>query len=228
MLATSKSKIKQGFKAMITLIVGAPKIGKTTFAAQLGDDVYFLAGEKGYDHQEIMVTDVTTYNILVAAVDALTKSSYKTVVFDTIDKIVEVIENEVCIRNKVQAMKDIAYGAGQVASRKMLFAEFDKLRNAGIGIVMTTHQKEKEFKTEAISWTAMGTSLGKSYEEAILGYCDLILYSYKNSADVRMIRTQPNKYIQCAGDRTGKLPATMELNAKKVMEILNQPTPTKG
>lgn len=229
-LPNTKSTVKSNFLNAKTLIVGAGKTGKSTFASQLGENVLFLATEQGLDYLEVFKIDIKTYKDFQDAIQVLTttKHSYKTICIDILDKLIEMAENEVCARNKVPAIKDMAYGSGQVATKKLIFTDLDKLNNAGFGIIMICHQREKEFKTEAISWTAMGTSLSKSYDDAFLGFVDLILYVYANSSGKRMLRTKPNKYCMAAGDRSNKLPEVMELDAKKVLEIFNQqPTTTQ-
>jgi len=221
-LPTTKTKPKTDFLTARVAIIGPPKIGKSTFASQLGDGVIFAATESGLDYLEVFQTKIDKYEDFANMVTELTttKHQFKTVVIDTIDKLIEKAENLICQRNKVPFIKDMPYGAGYTATKRMIIADLDKLTAAGLGYSLIGHCKEKEFMTESIKYTAMATSLGKSYEESVLGQVDFIFYCYSDSSKQRKILTKPTKYVQCAGDRSTKLPEKMDMNAQLVIDIL--------
>lgn len=222
-LAQEKSKIKTDYTALNVCIVGAPKIGKTTFASQLGENVYFAATEKGHDFQELYISNIANWKDFEVMCNGLAteKHSFKHLVIDVIDKLHQYSQDEICVRNKVKEIADIPFGGGYTASKRLLMNELDRLNKLGIGITFITHPKDKEVKKDNITWTAVGTSLANSIENQILGMCDLILFAYMDKENKRMIRTKPTKYIQCAGDRSGKLPEIMPLDPKAVMDALN-------
>ena len=224
MLPTTKTKPKTDFLTTRTCIVGNPKVGKSTFASELGEGVIFAATEQGLDFLSVYKSDINSYADFTKFVQAITttKHEFHTVVIDVMDKLIEMAEAQICAINKVQFIKDIPYGAGYTATKRLILADLEKISNAGLGLTLLTHAKEKEYKQESISYTAMATSLPKSYEEPILGLCDLILYCYIDASGKRMLRTKPNKYVLCAGDRSTKLPEKMEMNAKLVIETLKQ------
>lgn len=225
MLPKQKTQPKNDFLKTITCIVGNPKVGKSTFASQLGDGVIFAATEQGLDFLSVYKYDIKKYTDFQEMVKLLTteKHEFHTVVIDVVDKLIERAEEHICNINKVQFIKDMAYGAGYTAVKRLIMADLEKIVKHGLGLTLITHAKEKEFKQESISYTAMGTSLSKSYEEQILGLCDMILYCYIDTSGKRMIRTKPNKYVLCAGDRSTKLPEKMEMNAQLVIETLKKP-----
>lgn len=221
-LPTQKTKPKTDFLTTRTCIVGNPKVGKSTFASNLGPGVIFAATEQGLDFLSVFKKDINTYADFTEMVKELTttKHNFHTVVVDVIDKLIEKAEAHICTVNKVQFIKDLPYGAGYTAVKRLIVNDLEKITNSGLGLTLITHAKDREFKTESIAWTATATSLSKSYEESILGLCDLILYCYIDSNNQRMIRTKPNKYVMCAGDRSTKLPEKMPMNAELVIETL--------
>jgi hypothetical protein len=244
MLATQKTTKKADFLTTRTLITGEPKVGKSTFASELGEGVYFLATEKGHEYLEVYKSDINTIQDFHKAVDELIttkdKHPYRTIVIDVVDKLMKLAEEEICQKNAVpQQVKDASgqmvttfnipsinnvgggFGEGQKASMKLVMPYLDKLYAAGFGVTLICHPKEKEIKKESIAWTAMGLNMGASYEKAFTGWVDLMLYIFINQADQRMIRTKPNKYITCAGDRSKVLPETMPLDAKQVMDLMS-------
>ena len=221
-LSREKSKIKTTYSGLNIAIVGPPKIGKTTFASKLGDQVYFAATEKGHDFVEIFKSEIGTWKDFEDLVNALTNEAheYKHLVIDIFDRIHELAQREICARNKVKEIGDMPFGAGYSASKRLLIGELERINKIGIGITFITHAMEKEIKKDSITWTAVTTSMSKSIEEKILGMCDIILFCYMDKNGNRMARTKPTKYIQCAGDRSGKLPETMLLDPKLVMALL--------
>jgi hypothetical protein len=223
MLPTTKTTIKKDFLTTRVCLVGNAKVGKSTFASQLGDSVIFAATEDGHNFLEVFKVDIKSWQDFSKMVTDLTttKHNFKTVCVDVIDKLIDFAEAEICARNKVQFIKDIGFGAGYTATKRLLLGELQKITDNKLGLTIITHAKEREFKQEATSFTAMATSMGRSYEESVLGMMDLILYCYVNSAGKRMARTKPNKYVIACGDRSNKLPEVMELDAKKVIEIIN-------
>lgn len=222
MLPTEKTVPKNDFLRTKVCIAGAPKTGKSTFASQLGDTVLFLATERGHDFLSVFKVDINEWNDFEKAISELktAKHSFTTVVIDVVDNLIEMCEAEICKRNKVQFLKDIPFGGGWTASKSLLKSKMIEIQNMNLGITLVTHTKDKEVKQEVVTWTAVGTSIPKSYEESLLGLCDLILYAYVNQANQRVIRTKPTKFIQCAGDRSNKLPEVMPLDAKLVIDTL--------
>lgn len=223
-IATVKSSVTNDYKALNVCIVGNAKVGKSTFASQLGDNVYFAATEAGHKFLSVYKSDIYKWDDFANLVTELTttKHEFKTLVIDVVDYLVEMAEAEICIRNKVKAISDVPMGGGYSATRKLLMYEFTKLNAYGIGITFITHAKEKEYKSDSISWTAMGTSLSDTTEKKLLGFCDVILYAYVDKDKKHKVRTKPTKNIMCAGDRSGKLAEIMDLDAKQIMEALKK------
>jgi hypothetical protein len=226
-LPTEKTKIKTIFENVNICLVGNPKVGKTTFASYLNSDgdsrVLFLATEKGHDFLEVFKVDIDTFKSFGSVMTSLLNEehNFKTVVIDVVDRLYEYMEEEICKRNGVKTISDIPYGSGYSAVRKLFLQYFDSLNKKGISVVFITHAKEKEFRGENVSWTAMGTSLGKAIEESLLGMCDLVLYCYIDRSGKRMTRTKPNKFVICAGDRSNRLPEVMEMNPVKLLTYLH-------
>jgi hypothetical protein len=239
-LATKKTTIKDNFLTTRTMITGLPKTGKSTFASELGEGVYFLATEKGHEYLEVYKSDINHIKDFHNAVDELiaTKDShqFRTIVVDVLDKLMKLAEEEICTRNaipkkvgnetvmEVPSINNIGggFGEGQKAAMKLVMPYLDKLYSAGFGVTLICHPKEKEYKKELMSWTAMGLNMGMSYEKVFTAWVDLMLFAFINQNGERMLRTKPNKYVECAGDRSKKLPETMPLDAKAVMAVMSK------
>lgn len=221
-LAKEPSKITTDYKSLNVAIVSAPKVGKTTLASKLGEGVYFAATEKGHDFVSIMKSDIHVWSDFTSLVKDLAaeKHNYKHLVIDTMDNLYQMVSDYVCEINKVKSISDIPYGGGYTAAKKMLVKELTYINTIGLGITFITHEKMVEVKKDSITWTAMRTSLSQSIEETILGMCDLILFCHFDKSNQRVMRTKPNKHIQCAGDRSGKLPEIMPMDAELIFKHL--------
>lgn len=223
-ISQEKSKIVNDYKAMNIVIAGLPKVGKSTFASQIGADgsVYFCSTEKGLDFLEVYKTEIRAWTEFQKLVTEFCKQTkFKHLVIDVMDNLHDICVDHVCETNKVKALTDLAFGAGFTATKKFIMKELVKLNNAGKGITFVTHTKDKEIKKEAVTYTAVATSLANSIEEKILGMSDLILFCYVDKDGKRMMRTKPTKHIICAGDRSGKLPDVMPMDAKLLLETLS-------
>lgn len=222
-LATSKSTVTKDYKVLNVVIAGLPKIGKSTLASQLGDDVYFASTEPGLNFLEVFKTDVRKWQDFADLCKDIVGSKFKHLAIDVTDNLSDMAELEICERNKVKSVVDMPYGSGFTAFKRLMMNEFKKINDAGIGITFITHTKEKEYTTpEGITVSAIGTSLSASVEKQILGLSDLILFCYIDKAGARKMRTKPTKTIVCAGDRSGKLSEVMDMDAKALMEALKK------
>lgn len=224
-LIKDKTEINYDLKSTRTCIVGQPKIGKSTFVSKLGQSVLVIDLEDGYRMMKnIKIAAVKNYadfqHVIKDVETNNAKYNFTTVAIDPVDTLLRYAEFEICARNKVTYLKDMAYGSGYQAMRRMIEEDFMRLRNLGLGLVFSTHESLREYKSENLTTTATCTSLNEKYEEYILGMCDYVFHAWKNNNDEHMIRTKPNKRVKCAGDRSGKLPEVMPLNAELVLRTL--------
>ena len=105
-IPTEKTKPTNRFGDKVTLIYGAPKIGKSTLASQFPDTL-FLATEDGLRSLEVFklpeVGCFTTFSQLMEAVKTIRQHAmldkeprYKTIVVDTIDNVYHLASAQVC------------------------------------------------------------------------------------------------------------------------------------
>lgn len=224
MLTKTRSTIEKGYDGKNVCLVGNPKVGKSTFASQLGDSVYFAATEAGHKFLEVYKSDINKFQDFEQLVnDLLTeKHPFTTLVIDVFDKLYELAQDEICVRNKVKSISDVPFGAGYSAARKLITSNVLKLNQKKIGVTFITHSKEKEIKQDAVTWNAVATSMPDSVEKEILAMCDFIFFCYSDKDGKRLIRTKPNKFVTAAGDRSKNLPEIMPLDAKLVLEEMKK------
>jgi hypothetical protein len=100
------------------LLFGVEGVGKTTFGSQAPAPIFLQTGEAG---EGLLGFDRFTPEILHnfdAVIEALetvyADDKYKTVVFDTVQGLENIIWNEVCSDHDVPSIEDCGYGKGYV------------------------------------------------------------------------------------------------------------------
>lgn len=229
MLPTKKSIPCTRFEDMITLIYGAPKVGKSTFCSQF-DSPLFLDSEAG-------LRSLSTYNVSIGSWEdvievykellALKKSGkmpYKTLVFDTIDNFYTYCMEHTCKANKINHPSDLDYGKGWNMVKVAFVNAMNAFKALGLGVVYVAHTVEKEIRTRAGSYTRYDAAIAGQAYNVITASCDFILYaaieSIPEGGERRILHTKPCEYWN-AGDKTGRLPPEIELNANAFLAAYN-------
>lgn len=217
----TKTTITTDIGAMNVLIYGQPKVGKSTFAAQI-PNALFLATEKGHNFLEIHKVDINKWEDVIEVGKSLItqKHSFKTLVVDIADYFYKHCERYVMEKHQVEHPSDLGFGKGFALVKDEFTRVVHKLNSLGVGLVFISHAKEKTIKTKTAEWTMMATSLGAGPEGVITGLCDLILYCYITEDNERVVRTKPTKYV-LAGDRSKKLPDVMPMDYKQITTLLS-------
>lgn len=224
LIPTAKSKPKEKFEENLTLIYGAPKIGKSTFCAGL-DSPLFLDTESGLNNLEVFKIGIDSWDTFKEVYGELKekkgKLPFKTLIIDTIDNLYEMCSEYICKKNNILHESEMGYGKGY----KMIEREFNMAlaayRQLGLGMIYTSHADAREITTRVGKYNRYEPTMNKRCAECVLPSVDFILYAEnkeeKDGSERRVIHTKPSKYWN-AGDKTGKLPEEIPLDAKAFME----------
>ena len=212
MLPNTKTAPKTNFGALSTLIFADPKVGKSTWAANI-PQALFIATEQGQNFLSVYKVDSKSWEDTIAICKELQagKHEFKTLVIDTVDLHYIQCERFICKREGVESVADLEFGKGFAMVRAEYLRVMNALQMLGYGLVFISHSKEKEIKTKTQSYTMKVCSLSEKPATMIAGMCDFIFYAYIDEHGQRLMRTKPTKYI-LAGDRSGKLPELIPLN----------------
>ena len=92
-------------------------------------------------------------------------------------------------------------------------------------IYAETYADGAEVKTRTGSYTRYDVSMPGQANKVIVPSCDIIMYAhsvqYKDGVEHRVLETKPSAYWN-AGDKTGKLPETLPLNAAEFIKAFNE------
>lgn len=228
-LPAVKTKPTNRFEDQITLIYGAPKVGKSTFCSQF-ESPLFLDSESGLRNLETYNIPISNWQDAMDAYAALSEAKkkgelpFKTLVFDTINNFYLMCMEHVCKKNGINHPSDLDYGKGWSMVRIPFTNLMNAFKSLGLGIVYVAHASEKTIKTRKGEYTRFDAAIaGQAYEQ-IVGSADFILFAQIETdanGERRILRTKPCEYWN-AGDKTGKLPEVLPLDAKAFIAAYNE------
>jgi hypothetical protein len=215
MLPTEKTTKQDSLDRQVILVYGPPKIGKSTFCSQAPEPL-FLATEPGLNHLETFQVPCQTWEGLCEALADIAKGEhkFKTIVIDTIDNAYQLCSDAVCRKQGITHPADMEYGKGH----GLVNQEFRRvLTKAGLlpyGLILVSHTQTRDRTEKGITRTVTTCTLPESARKVVMGYADIILYCDVEDTDDgerRVLRTKPTTIYE-AGDRTGRLPAVLDLD----------------
>lgn len=204
------------------LLYGMPKIGKSTFAASF-PGALFLPCEPGLNdllhHQIPSEGIIESWDEMLQAAALIAKGDhpFKTVVIDTIDEAYRMCSEHVCRQRGVEFVGDLPRGKGYGMVNNEFMRVIRKLAGLPYGLILISHAKTRTVEVDGVERDVVGTTLSDSPKKLIDGFVDMILFAdVEEETDKegggkvyrRVLRTKPSKKFS-AGDRTGRLPATI-------------------
>jgi hypothetical protein len=213
-LPTEKSKVVRDITKSLVVCYGRSKIGKTEFWSH-ADDAIFLATEPGHDEVSINVIDVHNHNEYLEACGLLISNpnSYKTVITDTYDSWVMMIQDWVCNKYNVTHVSDIQNNQGYFFVTQEINRVVTKLAQA-FGTVYICNDGWEKRSNKVESYDAHTLDVTGKNRKLILKKANyILLFSTITEGDEekRVIVTRGSKYYD-AGHRGNFLPTTIPLD----------------
>ena len=232
MLPTSKTPPKTNLSDLTVMVYGQTKIGKTTLCAQ-AEGALFLATEPGLNALDVYQAPILSWEDLLNACAEIVegKHPFKTVIIDTVDNAYKFCVEFILRKFKVEHESDLGYGKGYALVNNEFQRVLTKLAFLPYGLFLISHAKEMEMDSRTGKYTRVVPTLPDKARKIVLGmadmvlFCDLEVSTGENGEQRvrRVIRTKPSLYYE-AGDRTGRLPETLELDFSKFSESYNTAT----
>lgn len=217
----SKPPVVNDLARKTILLWGPPKIGKSCLASQFPDAV-FIATERGLDDLEAtrwMANDeryvVNGWEEICLATREVIESGAKTIVLDTADNAYFMCESHICNKYGVDYRTDgtLAYGKGTALINNEFRRYLLKTVSVGVGVILVSHATVEELEDRKMAIPTLPDKI----RPMLMGMMDMILYMTVQSIMIagtptvqRIIHTKPSPHY-IAGDRTGRLPATIVL-----------------
>jgi len=226
-LPTTKTQPKPDLADLTVLVYGQTKIGKTTFCSQ-ADSALFLATEPGLNALDVYQAPIQSWEDLLTACAEVSEGKHPFIIIDTIDNAYKFCTDYILRKFKVEHESDLAYGKGYAIVNNEFQRVLTKLAFLPYGLVLISHAKEIEIETRTGKYTRIVPTLPDKARKIVLGmvdmvlFCDLDLTTDDDGVQKirRVIRTKPSLYYE-AGDRTGRMPESIDLDFRQFMDAFN-------
>jgi hypothetical protein len=229
LLPNAKTAPKPNLADLTVLNYGQTKIGKSTFCSN-SESALFLATEPGLNSLDVYQIPIQSWEELLNACAEITdgKHPFKTIIIDTIDNAYKFCTDYILKKFKVEHESDLGYGKGYAIVNNEFQRVLTKLAFLPYGLFLVSHAKEIEVETRTGKYTRIVPTLPDKARKIVLGMVDMVLFcdldvttGEDGTQNVRrVIRTKPSLYYE-AGDRTGRLPETLDLDFKKFFDAFN-------
>jgi hypothetical protein len=229
LLPTAKSQPKPSLADLTVLVYGQTKIGKSTLCSN-SESSLFLATEPGLNALDVFQVPIQSWEDLLAACAEIGegKHTFKTIIVDTIDNAYKFCADYIVKKFKIEHESDLGYGKGYALVNNEFQRVLTKLAFLPYGLFLISHAKEIEVETRTGKYTRIVPTLPEKARKIVLGMVDMVLFcdleatTGENGEQImrRVIRTKPSLYYE-AGDRTGRMPATIDLDFRKFLDAFN-------
>lgn len=227
LIPTKPTTPETDFSKFLTMVYGAPKVGKSTFCAGL-DKPLFLDTENGLKSLTTYRVNIGTWEDFQAVckelMDQRGKLPYKTLVIDTIDNLFGYCRDYVRKKLHIQHESDVSYGKGWDAVKSEFAPAMNFLKSLGMGVIYVSHAKSEKIEARTGSYDRWSPSLAKQACDVLIPALDYILFAEivaTDKGDARVIHTKPCQYW-VAGDKTGAMPPDIPFEPQAFMAAYNQ------
>lgn len=203
LLPEKKTPPSLDFRGAKVLLYGAPKVGKTTLAANLADDVLILACEPGTGGLSTYTVEIGSWEKFREVGAELAESDrFSIVAVDTVDELYRMCSDAVCDKLGIDYPGDAEYGKGWAAVRDEFRLRVGKLASLGRGVWFISHAHEVEIKSRIGTRDKTVPTLNSRALSFLHGFCDLILLAQSESTEdgeKRLIRTAATENYEAGG-----------------------------
>jgi len=220
-LPTKSSGIDNRFCSQTFGMLGAPGIGKSEFWAQQ-EDALFLDCEGGLNFLDVMSVPIRsmqdlreTFGALLAVRD---KFPYKLVVIDTLDRVVNYLDEDILswARQKftknadnIISIRDVAEGGGWDLRRERLMKMLYQFQALPCAVAYISHSEAKREQDPNGKEVVRNTiSISGKLGGDVMGWTNHIMHiqnSYMGDKSIRRVRTIPTASLE-AKSRGGRIP----------------------
>lgn len=226
-LGIQPSVISRDLKGKYVLIYGAPKVGKTSFAAKFKKNL-ILAFEMGTNALDgVYVQPIQKWSEFKTVVRQLgntkAREMYDTVTVDTASIAYDLCEQYVCAQNGVQKISEIPWGAGYAAVKQEFESTLRQITMLGYGIILIAHEEVRKEIIDDSEKEFYRPALNKRCYEICNRLVDVIGYIAvewdENGNSHRYLYTRQTPYVM-AGSRFKYLAPKIEFGYQQLVDAI--------
>lgn len=227
LLNLEPSTVSRDLTGYITYIYGSPKVGKTTFARDMGALILeceagtnALSGAYGMKMQNW--ADIRA--LMRFCKDPKMKSRYKAIALDTVDVAASLCEKYICGQNDVDALGKLPYGQGWTLFKKEFEEVFRTITMQGYAVLFISHDKIKTItRIDGTTYDKIVPTVSESINNIVKNMSDIISYCYQDAADNEryMILRSLDGTVE-AGSRFQYMEPKIPLGYNSLVEALNK------
>lgn len=229
LLDLQPTTISRDLRDKYILLYGPAKCGKTSFAAQIPNNLIFCF-EKGVNFLPgVFAVDVPKWVEFKALLKQLEKDEIKqkfnTVTIDTVSLAYDLCTQYICSQNNVKTLGDIAYGKGYALVKDEFTNALRQISMLGYGIVLITHAKVKNVKIDDDTTVEIASpNIPDRAQDVVNALVDIIGYidvSYENDTAVRTLITRGTPNI-IAGSRLKYLASRIPFGYDELINAIGE------
>lgn len=221
--------ISRDLKGKYVLIYGAPKVGKTSFAAKFKKNL-LCAFEMGYNAIDGIyaqpIQKWSDFKLLLRQLDQpAAKEKFDTITIDTASIAYDLCEQFVCAQNSVQKISEIPWGQGYTQVKTEFESSLRKITMMGYGLILIAHQEIRKETIDGNDVEFYSPALNKRCYEIcnrlvdVIGYIAVEWDAEGNSERYLYTRQTPRVV---AGSRYKYLPPKIRFGYQELVDAIGQ------
>jgi len=230
LLDLQPTTISRDLKDKYLLLYGPAKCGKTSFAAQIPDNLIF-SFEKGTNFlggiYAVPIEKWSTFKLMLKQLSKPeVQKKFKTVTIDTLSIAWSLCEQYICDTANVSSISDIPWGRGYALLKDEFSDALRQISMMGYGIILITHAKVKSTKIdEDTTIDTMAPNIPERAQDVVNALVDIIgcikVTPHADGTSDRTLITRSTPYI-VAGSRLRYLPSEIPFGYKELVEAMNE------
>lgn len=221
--------ISRDLKGKYVLVYGAPKVGKTSFAAKFKKNL-LCAFEMGYNAIDGIyaqpIQKWSDFKLLLRQLEQpAAKEKFDTVTIDTASIAYDLCEQFVCAQNSVQKISEIPWGQGYTQVKAEFEASLRKITMMGYGLILIAHQEIRKETIDGNDVEFYSPALNKRCYEICNRLVDVIGYiavewDAEGNAERWLYTRQTPRVV--AGSRYKYLPPKIKFGYQELVDAIGQ------
>lgn len=227
LLNLEPTTLSRDLTGYITYVYGAPKVGKTTLARDMGAlilscEIGTRAMSGAYAMPMRSWSDIRS--VVRMCKDPKLKARYKAIAIDTVDAAGALCEKYVCGQLGISTLGEGGWAKNGWATFKKEFEEvFRTISMEGYAVLFISHSKDKEFNNpDGSKYNKIVPTASSSINDIVKAMSDIIAYGYQEmNSDNRFMVLRSDGSIE-AGSRFTYIDSIIPFGYQPLVDAINR------